>query len=78
MPVIPTVLVAGLVLAVLMPSWWWVPALAVAWALLIALYDPEVIGGALILGAANGLVGVAAGRGLRMLIDRARNGTRRT
>jgi hypothetical protein len=71
--VIPTVLVAGLVLAVVMPSWWWVPALAVAWALLIALYDSDVIGGALLLGAANGVVGVAAGRGLRLLIDWGRN-----
>jgi hypothetical protein len=71
--VIPTVLVAGLVLAVVMPSWWWVPALAVAWALLIALYDSDVLGGALLLGAANGVVGVAAGRGLRLLIDWGRN-----
>lgn len=70
---IPTVLVAGLVLAVVMPSWWWVPALAVAWALLIALSDSDVIGGALLLGAANGVVGAAAGRGLRLLIDWGRN-----
>jgi len=75
--VIPTVLVAGLVLAVLMHSWWWVPALAVAWAMLIAFDDPDVLGGALSFGAANGVVGVAAGRGLRLLIDRGRNCIRR-
>jgi hypothetical protein len=75
--VIPTVLVAGLVLALLLPSWWWVLALSVTWALLIGLSvsgDPTTIVAALLLGAINGLIGVVVGWGLRSLIDRGRNG----
>jgi hypothetical protein len=64
---IPTAILWGLLLG-LWIRWWAVPAVAVGWALIIALFvDPAAVVGALALGAANAVVGVAPAVGLRRL-----------
>ena len=67
--VIPTAIVAGLVLG-LWIRWWAIPVVAVGWAVLVALaVDPASGVGAGLLGAVNGLVGVLPAVGLRRLFD---------
>jgi hypothetical protein len=66
--VIPTAIVAGLILAVWI-RWWAVPIVALGWAVVIAFADPSyAIGGAL-LGAVNGAVGVAFALVSRRVLD---------
>lgn len=70
---IPTVLVTGLVLGLLLRTWWSIPAVALGWVALVADTLPgETLAGAGfvgagLIGAANAGVGVALGRGLRVL-----------
>jgi hypothetical protein len=69
--VIPTAIVAGLVLG-LWIRWWAVPIVALGWAVVIALADlSSAIGGAL-LGAVNGAVGVAFALVLRRVLPSVR------
>ena len=67
----PTMLIAGLLIGRL----WAVPVSAAAWAALLLATHTIGAGGialALALGSANAAVGVAARRGLAVLISRAR------
>jgi hypothetical protein len=69
--VIPTAIVAGLILGVWI-RWWAVPIVALSWAVAIAFADPSsAIGGAL-LGAVNGAVGVAFALVLRRVLPAVR------
>lgn len=72
---IPTAILAGLVLG-LWIRWWAVPIVAVGWAVLVVLVvDPASVLGAGLLGAVNGLVGVLPAVGLRKLFDPATDST---
>lgn len=75
---IPTVLLAGFVIALLVPqrrTWLLglVASLGIAWALVIGLSVERSVGvflGAFALGAVNAIVGVAFGAGVRRLVGR--------
>ena len=74
--VIPTALIAGLVLG----RWWWTPLLVgIAWALLVGI-DASCRGscsvGAFALGTVNAAVGMAIHRGVRALVDRVNRANR--
>lgn len=73
---IPTILVLGLVAGVVLPPrwvWWAVPALGVAWALVLVVVTAQGLSGVpggFLFGAVNALVAVAVGAGLRMAAKR--------
>lgn len=69
---VPTAMLVGLVLALMFPARWSIPAAGVAWATIIAIgvdNDPSVLLGAFVLGSLNGAIGVPLGRGLRVVAD---------
>lgn len=68
--VIPTGIVAGLILGAWI-RWWAVPIIALAWAVAIAFADPSSAIGAALLGAENGAVGVALALVLRRVLPSA-------
>jgi hypothetical protein len=65
--VIPTAIVAGLILGVWI-RWWAVPIVALGWAVAIAFADPSSALGGALLGAVNGAVGVALALVLRRVL----------
>lgn len=73
---IPTVLLAGLVLGLAVRMWWSIPVLGVFWAALVAIetrdLDIATLGVALLLGVVNAGVGVSLGRGVRYLLSLVR------
>ena len=72
--VIPTAILAGLVLGLWL-RWWAVPIVAAAWAVVIVFVaDPTSALGGVLLGAANALVGMLLAVGLRRLFDLAPTG----
>lgn len=74
---IPTLLVAGLVVGLAVRTWWTILVLAAGWAVWIAVITDDLsagtVLGTLLLGAVNAGVGVAIGRGIRAVADRLRH-----
>jgi hypothetical protein len=67
--VIPTAILAGLLLGVWI-RWWAVLVVGVGWAIVIGNLDPTAALGAGLLGAVNAVVGVLVALGLRRLLIR--------
>ena len=69
---IPTAMLIGLIVALLLPAAWSIPVAGLVWTLIISVSvdsDPSVLVVAFLLGSLNGAVGVAIGRGLRLLTN---------
>jgi hypothetical protein len=66
--VIPTAMVAGLVLGLWL-RWWAVPIVAVGWTVFIAIRDPSLWLGTMALAAVNGAVGVVLALALLRAIN---------
>lgn len=72
---IPTLLGLGLIIGVVVKTWWSIPALAALWVVWVGVETDDWTLGtlsiALLLGAVNAGIGVALGRGVRYLFSLA-------
>lgn len=67
---IPTAILAGALLAIPF-RWRSVAITAVGWAVFVAFVEPSAVGGAALLGAANGAIGAAFTLAVRHALPRA-------